>query len=790
MSTIIKNMTGINIVSKYFSNNTFLEFFPKYSDEKKKNRVSLIYGGNGTGKSTIANGFRNYRDKDSSKDIQLYICNEKEKLDITDKYDRNNIYIFDENYISSRIKVKEKGLDTIVLFGEQVNLEEDIINIKDKIKKYDKLIEELKEDYKDFTDKFNVKSKEYWYKKIADKLKENKGWAEKGSIIKGHKQNLAVNIDEIERIGNSVPDKTLEELNKEFSETYEQFILTDSDAMPIYNKVKLIYLKDDILEKSKKLLKEIIDKPSLTIREERLLSLFGIDYIFKVGNYIEDENNTICKSCFQPIEKEYRKKSLQEIKNILNEETKDFKSELEKLLIPEIIVEEYEEYSTLSLYDSIFKKMDEYNILINEHNFIIKNKIDNPYESIEYDLEIRIIYEKNRELNEDLKKLEDERIKHNRIIEKRLIVQEELLEMNDYIAYEYINEMYSTYKRQEKSELDLKIKISEYEAIYSACKEDEERLNFKRRNFEIALDEINKCLKYIFFSDNKLSIELGEDKLYRLKANGESVAPSKISCGERNALALCYYFIEIVEDMDEKSMYKDEMLLVIDDPISSFDIGNRIGIISLLRWKLEQVLKNCSNSKVIIMTHDISVVFNLQKVLNEISRSCKEKSVSAEYSLFQLENRELKTLNYKNYNEYTQLLKQMYQYVISEEVDYNLDISIGNIMRRVLEAFSTFSFKLGTSQLSLREEVLKLLPDDHSRMYYRNLMYRIVLDNESHFKDDARGAVEVGFFSYLSSNEKRKTAKDLLCFIYYLNKTHLISHIPEAESNLCKWCSE
>ena len=54
MGTTIKNMTGINISSKYFSTPTFLEFFPKHSKPQKNNRAALVYGNNGSGKSTIA----------------------------------------------------------------------------------------------------------------------------------------------------------------------------------------------------------------------------------------------------------------------------------------------------------------------------------------------------------------------------------------------------------------------------------------------------------------------------------------------------------------------------------------------------------------------------------------------------------------------------------------------------------------------------------------------------------------------------------------------------------------
>ncbi len=790
MGTTIKNMTGINISSKYFSTPTFLEFFPKHSKPQKNNRAALVYGNNGSGKSTIAHGFRGYKSHDTSEDIKLQFFKENDKIETTDKYNRKNIYIFDEEYISSRVKVKENGLDAIVLFGEQVDLEERINNIEEAISQNEIKIEKLEEDYKIFLDEDSPQSPKYWDKKINNKLKEAGGWAEKGSKIKDQRRNLSVTNSEISRIGYLSVIRTLEELQGKFDEDFIQFTSTDVQSSPIPNKVKLIFITENIVESSKLLLKKNIDKPELTIREEQLLSLFGIEKATKVKGYVSNKTNLICESCFQPIEDAYREQVLKEIESILNQEIKEFKEELEKLLLTEVTAVNYEEYSKLKSYNNVFKSIDEYNVTINKHNSIIQKKIDDPFTVIEYDMETNAIKDIYEKLNQQLTDLEVERINYNRVIEERSSVEEELLKLNDAIAHHHINDMYSTFKIQEEEKTNLEKEIKEYKQISIDLKNEKIELDSQRKNFQVASGEINKSLKYIFFSEDRLSIDPGTDLLYRIKVNGDFVSPNKVSCGERNALALCYFFTEIAEEMDEKSIYTDEMLLVIDDPISSFDIENRVGITSLLRWKLGQVLESCPHSKVLIMTHDISVLFNLQKALSEISGICGKNSVNAEYRLFQLENKELIEFRYNKHNEYTQLLEKIYQYALGEDVNDILDLSIGNMMRRVLEAFSTFTFKLGISEISLDEKALELLPDEGTKTYYKNLMYRLVLDNESHSMDNVRGVPELGFFSYLSPNEKRQTAKDVLCFIYYLNEAHLISHLPKAKSDLEKWCSK
>ena len=72
-------------------------------------------------------------------------------------------------------------------------------------------------------------------------------------------------------------------------------------------------------------------------------------------------------------------------------------------------------------------------------------------------------------------------------------------------------------------------------------------------------------------------------------------------------------------------------------------------------------------------------------------------------------------------------------------------------------------------------------------------MYRLVLNNESHFQDLIRSAPETMLWGHLSVDEKKRMAKDVLCFIYQINKLHLISHLnelPNVKIVLDSWCRE
>ena len=113
-------------------------------------------------------------------------------------------------------------------------------------------------------------------------------------------------------------------------------------------------------------------------------------------------------------------------------------------------------------------------------------------------------------------------------------------------------------------------------------------------------------------------------------------------------------------------------------------------------------------------------------------------------------------------------------------------------MRRVLEAFSTFNYQKSIEQVSLDKNVLTAL-GTHS-YYFKNLMYRLVLHGESHYEEQVHSIHDGNnFFAFISEPEKRKTAKNIICFMYLLNPCHLISYFESEKNsinNIRQWVSE
>lgn len=779
----IDNITGVKIQSAFFASETAMELFP--ISDAKKNRIALLYGKNGSGKSTLAQGFREYRDSVIPAEVQLSLCSGNDLVKITGAGKADRIFVFDEEYVAKRIQIEDSGLDSIVLFGEQVDLEDQIAAIEKSISEKKDEETHLATESAKFTNSADVNSPERWFNQMIKELKRDNGWAAMGGKIKGAKKNLSVTEAEIERIGTLVPAKPCDELQSCFDSDYTKYSAVSTDATAFKRAIAQIASCIDQISTAKGLLSKPIELPVLTSREKELLKLFGIPGVSSAKSFLAT-GSAICEKCFQPISDDYRTAVLHEIDQILNRDIDALKRDLECCRLHEIELSIYFEYQNLPSYNALRERLDVYNIAVKTHNAVIQTKIDNPFEALDYD-ETICAMEANEAVNQALAELEADRAHHDHVVDRRKDARDALLKTNDDLAHYSIAEMYASYKEQIAAKKAAEEKLRLCQAELKSLENQKVQLDAQRKNFRLAVDEINSSLEYIFYSKNRLSLELGTDQKYHLRANGNPVKPNKVSCGERNALALSYFFTEIASDMAASSIYSAEMLLVIDDPISSFDLENRIGVLSLLRWKLECVLAGCATTKVLLMTHDASTVFDMEKGLKEIRDHLKNKKPS-DYSRLELKGRMIAKISnnqWDRWNEYTQLLERIYEYAKDGVGD---ELVIGNMMRRVLEAFSTFLYKKGIDSISADDDILGLIPSEKQRQHYKNLMYRLVLHDESHYEDHIKGMRGMNFAPHLSSADKQRTAREILCFMYLLNKLHILSHIGSAEADLDKWC--
>lgn len=722
---MFKDITGIRIRGANFETVTdILMLDPNEGNTKKNVKGSLLYGRNGAGKSTLAKSIKKAKGEIQDSIIQGEFLDVNNSPIVLNEEEKARAFVFDEEYIDKNIKFREEGLDTIIMIGHQVKLEDEIKGTKNKLDKIKNDLVQKKEIISKIENPECLESPLYFIKKMRSALQGNSSWAGRDKTIKGNRQNTKVSDDTYKQFIELSTKETRDQLVIEFDNKLKELKIAQKGDAIISEQVPILNIDYDENEITR-LLETRIEKPLLSAREKYLLGLVQAgktDQLTSMVDTFSNEEVHDCPYCAQPVTEEYKENLVQSIQKILSKEVEKHQNALKSFKREEIIFDFAPYVKLKTNCEACVNLLSEINSSILYNNTIIQSKIDNPYDCCEQ--KIKSINDLLKQLNSALELLEHERIEYNKNVTDTQPIIKELNRINGFIAYYDIREDYNTYLaciKQKSKERDEFSKIqSEFNKVAQVLNE----LEAKQKNVKIALSIINHNLSYIFFSSDRFKIEYKNNN-YVLLSNGKSVCPSQISQGERNIIGLCYFFASILQNQEENIAYTKDYLLVIDDPISSFDIENRTGIMSFLRYQLGKFLLGNIDTRAIIMTHDLLTFYDCGKVFDELTAECKSKyNTKCVYKQYELKNKTLIPFSYSSRQEYTELLKIVYDFASGDATDYNL--IIGNIMRQVLEAFSTFQYKKGIESISTDRGILDLLPDVY-QTYFENLMYRLIL---------------------------------------------------------------
>ena len=573
------------------------------------------------------------------------------------------------------------------------------------------------------------------------------------------------------------PSQTAEELQKALEEKQDLYNKLSGGTNTYPYEIKQITFSVDWENEVCALLAKKIEPPNLSEREQQILSVIqnkGQSTIDSAKLEFSKETTTFCPYCFQKVDEKYKKALIESINRVLNKEANEHIDELSKIIIPAVDAD-YNIYNTLDreLVECIIDKIDTCKKLLLVYSNAIALKKDKVYTP--YLMTANGLFDQINSLNNLLSQLEKKRLRFNSAVKQKTTLLKELIELNKKIAYGEIIQDYRAYKKQLKAYDTARADSDKKLKIFNSKKEELRDLYQRKQDVGLAINSINNALDYVFFKKGRLSIELRDNKYY-LKSNGNNVRPRDVSLGERNIIALCYFFTQIVANQDITRLYQQEELVIIDDPVSSFDFENKVGILSFLRYQINRIVKGNENSKIILLSHDLTTIFDLMKALTEICNSRKGKTDLSKlnYSQWELKSSQLIRFEGRR-SEYATLLVNVYNFAKNGNEN---SINIGNEMRRVLEAFSTFTYRKSIEDVSIDSNVLRSLGD--KSLYFENLMYRLILHNESHYEEQVYNMHDnINFYEFISNDEKQRTAKDVLCFIYLLNPNHLYAYLKD-----------
>ena len=625
-----------------FSQKSFVNYT---GPSEKFGEVNILFGYNGRGKTSLANGLVEEFLKDK---------NNEEK----------NFRFFNRNYITNNLMLEQSNDSKIK--GVIANFGQKDIDSEKQIKELElKII-----DTKELGNEINKLNKEV--RDEIDRIHDTK----KGNIAISKKPKNKSNEDVIALYNEDIKEAKKIEID-------EEKLLDTKGNNSIENersKIEKIlipqissYKKDEVMN-----IKEIFIKKydNIDIPSSKIVSWIteGIE-LHKEGEH--------CKFCGGNIElsniknkiEQYNKNEKQKDSVILtdfNNKLIKYISEIDSLLLlKDTIIVNLEQDVTES-FECIKKNKE----LLKNYQHKFDKKIEDINENIEFDdnnfllivSEIDGAYRKIvSEKNQMIKTLNEKESKINILVKGAIGLE---IKRNTFIN----NTMA---KVKEKSE---SLKQTEQQNKENLRKIDE--LRKSKSNTKDFADHISKILSML---EINLKLEVVQnDYVIKQPITNDILKIEDISEGEQNLLALLYFYYELFNDNEQKDLKDEIKMIIIDDPIASVDDVNKMYVLELVKKVNE--LKNIQ-------------IFTFTHVWEDFCNICYGKQNKDNYKFFEIKkdtNGSKIEVAKTNETPYKHNFKEIYEFSQKSDCSNLNDCEIyhyPNIMRKILEEFLSFKVK-------------------------------------------------------------------------------------------------
>lgn len=461
---MLKNIAKIKLSGAIFDSATLFDFFSTHEKNKVKTvKGTLIYGRNGSGKSTIAKAFRKLAGEDLSTITNVAVYDDRDQVLTFTEEEKKRIFVFDEDYVDKNVKLQQDHLDTIVMLGPAADL-------ADKIEKALSACNAAKDAYtqqdvkiKEYCDSKSVKSPKYHLSCLKEALKGDDNWAGRDKEINNTRQNTGVNEETYKKFVPIKPSKLKTDLISEYKTKIEELKAVRTGTVTTINKkvptISSLYQTLNV-EAVRQLLAERIEKPELSEREKKLFVLLqagkGSDLSQRLV-YLKNEETVECPYCFQTITAEYKESLVKSIEKVLSKIVKEHQQKL-RVNILECVDLNLDLYEKLNGYQKCIELIEKINTVIKEYNDNLKKKTDNPYEPII--VEKIIVQNIAKQLSDALVDLEKARVKYNANVQKTQPLIDELKRINDEIAHWDVAPLAVQYNKQQAEYIKEKISMS------------------------------------------------------------------------------------------------------------------------------------------------------------------------------------------------------------------------------------------------------------------------------------------------------------------------------------------
>lgn len=462
---------------------------------------------------------------------------------------------------------------------------------------------------------------------------------------------------------------------------------------------KIDILSIDNIQKEIQKTSELIDRTvtSRVIEELKNNSQLSA-WVEKGLNLHKTEHRKICAFCGSSISDERIEKLDAHFSNALSELNSEIvlsinRWESLKINADIILIDESNFYDELleqvKEQNSEFRKISQLvNREIEVYIEVLKEKKKKPFEKLGNTFEVDKLINSFNELNLVINKIKGYIERHN---EKVTNFDAVIRGAKKRIERHYIQEQIEQLQYNDKEETLQQYK-DDLKKIKETC--DKKKIQYaalenKLSNETLGAEEFNKKLEK-FLGYGEITIEFDKDeKGYKIYRNGRKEAKN-LSEGEKTAIAFIYFITKIKENGQKI----EDTILVIDDPISSFDSNKLFSAYAYMK-------SECDKAKqLFVLTHNYNFFSLVFGWFNKKHIKVDDKK-RPNYSIYRIENKFENGVRFAFLNDGGEGLKQATEYDYIFNMVYSLKdktlskqemIFFGNVARKLVESFLSFKF--------------------------------------------------------------------------------------------------
>lgn len=643
-------------------------------------RVNLIYGLNGTGKSTFSDFLYN------PKDERYANCS------INGLEDDDEIVVYNQSFIRDYFYEPEGISGIFTLSKENSDAKRIIDETNEKIRLLNKKKRDLEDEL--IKEEKNYKKGEDRFYNHAWEIKEKYAGSDRvlSFCLDGFKGNKQVLFQQLA----STP-KTDQGLDFSIEDLKKDAISLQGDVKP-EERLQQINLRLNEIEGSNLLSKAIVgnrDSSVAALIEE----LGNSDWVNQGLAYVNIEDGVgRCPFCQQETISELLIKHITDFFDETFETDKKAVGELEVAYeeIGRKAMETMEHISKSPFADKYQEELErvrlDFKDIFSKNKMRLKEKVENLSIAISLESTIscevdinRIIDVINNDIDEYNNRIKDIRGSKNALKEKFWLL---MRDSYDSIVALYFKQEREFVKRTNTIKRELEGIKQEIKRNSDVVGENQK----KTVNIDEAVDNIKQGLIDLGITDFTIEKYSEEDALYRLvRDSGEEDVFKTLSEGEKMVISFLY-FMELCRGESKAERHADKKIIVIDDPISSL---SHIYVFNIGRLIHKEFLRTEKYEQIFVLTHSLYFFYELTNLNHEerekhqsLYRICKNENGSS-----------FCTMKYEEIqNDY-----QAYWHIIKDK--NQAPALIANCMRNVIEYFFNFVEKQDLNNVFQKKEL-------------------------------------------------------------------------------------